>query len=396
VISICSKTISDKTSNLTALDTVIKVHENIEVVAEIWQSIVPEGHPLEYQRLLAIQHSLHNQFNFYYITIEDEHKQLIGVQYFQYLPFRAAYFDSVLKRNVLLRNLEKYVVGERFRMLICGSLFSVNAPGYYFANEQYDPIKKGELLKKGAAEIMRISKKCELIFKDVDSILENYFNKSEFHAFNDDVTMTMPIRSEWNSLNDYIASLKHKYAQRARKILKAATVLERINLSADQIHSQSTVINTLFNQVVQKQNIRLGIPDAGYFYEMKRHKPDSFQFYGYFLENSMVAFSTYFIQHHSNELHYIGVDYELNKKHYLYFNILFDGISRAIDHKTACLELGRTAREAKAVVGAEPVAFKSYISFSSSLSKWIYTKLKARFQHTTELNLKDRHPFKNS
>lgn len=366
------------------------------MIKDVWESVIPECHPLDYERLLAIQKTMASQFSFFYVVLKNEEGQIIGLQYFQYLPFRSIYFDSPLKKYRITRDIEKMFIDKRFAMLICGSLFSVNAPGYFFCDNSLSSNKKYQLLLQSADILMRSLNKCELIFKDVDESMRNYFSHNNFNAFDDDVTMTMPIKTEWVSFSDYLADLKHKYAQRARKIIKAASVIERRELSFEEIEKHQIEINKLFHQVVNNQAIRLGIPDADYFIEMKKMKPDSFSICGYFLNNQLVAFASYIVNHKNDELHYIGFDYNLNKTYYLYFNILFDGISKAIQNKIDVLELGRTAREAKAVVGAVPINFHSYILFSSGLSKWIYSQLKKRFHHKTETDLKSRHPFKDN
>ncbi len=396
MISLCSKA----NYNIPADDIhtgmhTMKVVQDITQVKEVWSRYIQYCHPLDYERLLAIQNSMADQFSFYYVLLKNNSNEVIGLQYFQYLPFRAKYFDSPFKSFTISAYLEKLLVNNRFRMLICGSLFSVNAPGYFFTDSTISNSDQYKMLVHTADTLLQSLQRCEVIFKDVGENLRDFFVSSHYHSFDDDVTMTMQIRPEWNTLQDYISDLKHKYAQRARKLMKAAAIIDRRELSADEIEKYAPEVNRLFLQVVNNQSIRLGIPDDNYFVEMKKQKPDTFSVCGYFLNNQLVAFASYIVNHQNDELHYIGFEYTLNKTHYLYFNILYDGISKAIQNKIEILELGRTAREAKAVVGAVPVTFHSYIRFSSSVSRWVYEQLKKRFRNKTETDLKNRHPFKN-
>ncbi len=394
MISLCPKANFKSAVGDLSESTDCSVVQDIHLVEHEWMSIIPNCHPLEYKRLLAIQQSMSHQFRFYYVIHYNETGLAIGVQYFQYLPFKAAYFESAMKRNMILRKLESLAVDNHFGLLICGSLFSVNAPGFYFNAENLSTNAIYTRIHKPMNSIKSDTGRAELIFKDVPENLRTHFLDNQFDPFDDDVSMTMSIPKNWKSFDDYLGALKHKYAQRARKIIRAAADIERRELCVEELHSYTAEINSLFMQVVGKQSIRLGIPNATYFINMKEAKPETFFVCGYFLNNQLIAFASYIVNHLNDELHYIGFDYALNKTHYLYFNILFDGIRKAIDNDIELLEMGRTAREAKAVVGAHPVVFHSFIRFSSPLSKSIYNYLKKRFQNKTEQGLKDRHPYK--
>lgn len=394
MISLCPRANFKTGTDVNSVKKLYTIVKDIQSIALEWSRIVPECHPLDYQRLLAIQQSMSHQFRFYYVLHRNEAGHNIGVQYYQYLPFQSAYYDSLMKRNALLRRLEALLVDERFGMLICGSLFSVNAPGFYFSDETGSSTELFQRILQPSADILQTIGRAEIIYKDIPHQLRILFGQHQFEPFDDDVTMTMRIDPEWKSFEDYVSSLKHKYAQRARKIIRAAKDIERRELQAEDIKQYAAEINQLFMQVVNKQSIRLGIPDANYFIAMKAAKPHTFSMCGYFLNHRPVAFASYIVNHQNDELHYIGFDYALNKSHYLYFNILFDGIRKAIENKINILEMGRTAREAKEVVGARPVVFHSFIRFSSPLSKRIYHYLKKRFQQKTELGITERHPFK--
>ena len=98
---------------------------------------------------------------------------------------------------------------------------------------------------------------------------------------------------------------------------------------------------------------------------MQKYFGANFKVAGYFLDEKMVAFSSYIYYKTQMEVHFIGIDYQYNDEYKLYFNILFDGIKEAIAGGYSKIELGRTAREAKASAGAVPVEIYNYITFSS-------------------------------
>ena len=101
---------------------------------------------------------------------------------------------------------------------------------------------------------------------------------------------------------------------------------------------------------------------------MKRRHGDAFIFKAYYFKKQFVAFSTNIAYENSTrEIHFIGLDYAYNESHCLYFNILFDGLEMAIAANATKLELGRTARVAKASLGALPLEVHNYIFLRKGL-----------------------------
>ena len=115
---------------------------------------------------------------------------------------------------------------------------------------------------------------------------------------------------------------------------------------------------------------------------------------GYFIGEKLIAFSSTLEHQEKLEVHYIGLDYTYNKSHALYFNILFDGIEQAILSEKKILELGRTAREAKAVVGCNPVYFNDYLRIRNKFTRRIVSIFQDYFQSEMGDTWKNRHPFK--
>jgi hypothetical protein len=173
--------------------------------------------------------------------------------------------------------------------------------------------------------------------------------------------MTVSIDPDWVDFEAYVSAFSKKYRQRANKILSARQELEVRFLSLDEIHARRNDINRLYQDVRNKQMLRLGSLTAGYFHNMKKVLNDDFQVLGWFLDGEMVAFSSHLV-HPGNaiEVHYIGFQYEVNEKYAIYFNILFEGVRQAILLKKSKLFFGRTGYDAKASAGAVPETGRHY------------------------------------
>ena len=95
------------------------------------------------------------------------------------------------------------------------------------------------------------------------------------------------------------------------------------------------------------------------------------------------------------EIHYIGYSEEVNHQYSLYFQMLFDGLKTAIDKKYKILELGRTAPEAKASLGAIPIEKHNYIWVKIGLARITFNFLSKWFLENIGDTWKNRNPFKS-
>ncbi|HUM47635.1 MAG TPA: hypothetical protein PLD84_11950, partial [Chitinophagales bacterium] len=77
-----------------------------------------------------------------------------------------------------------------------------------------------------------------------------------------------------------------------------------------------------------------------------------------------------------------------------YFNMMYDGIAMAIESKKKVVELGRTAREAKAMLGGKPTYFTSYFRLRGWLVNQLVTRFAGTFNEKAGQSWQLRNPFK--
>ncbi len=362
-----------------------------EKVADRWDEMKSESLNSSYLRF--IEESKPGDLNFRYVIIEEEinnRKEICAIIYFQLLKFtkKNIHFSKSLFLSTLARIVLKF---RPFHFLICGNLFAVNFPAISFKD---DKIKREKLLEI-LSEIQRQEKSDVFILKDLDV----EFTASSMEAFglfpySFDLTMALSIDSSWNSVEDYIQCLSKKYKRRTEKIIEAGKKMIRKELNAEEILVESEQIRNLFNQVASRQTVKMGLIGKKYFYEFKKRFPEVFYFIVYYYDNKMVAFTTYIEHGKILEIHFIGINYSFNKDLMIYFNILLNGVERAIVMKKEQLELGRTAREAKATIGGKPVYFNDYISIKGWLANILSKKFTKYFQAEIGELWTERHPFR--
>jgi hypothetical protein len=372
------------------LKITLSISKNIADIKTTWDDLLPKNHHLQSVHLLAFEKSNIEDIETNYIEVFLKEK-LIGVVYLQQFIFQHKHLNFATDKQFKSR-LIKLFLPNRLPLLVCGHLFRINFQGFYFKNELHNN------LVFDAIEIFNKennNKPCGIIIKDCATVfVEQKSSHVGYHFFDGDVTMEIHRRLHWKSFDDYLKDLHKKYLQRAKKVLKAFEGIERKELSADEIVENKDAIEKLYWNVVNKQTIKLGTVNANYFYELKNDLQGSFEFYALYKNDVMVGFYTFIFYDTEMETHFIGLDYEANKTHSVYFNILFFGIQKMIESQYNKLELGRTAKEAKVNVGALPKQIFNYINVKNWLAKLTLNYFLKRFNTVEDNKQTERNPLK--
>ena len=234
-----------------------------------------------------------------------------------------------------------------------------------------------------------------VLAKDIPVSLATYFQHyaPEYLLLRNDISMEMHIPAEWQSMKDYEKSLKHKYAQRFRKVRQRWNELEIRELNTAEVEEQQENIYSLYQQVSNRQQVRLGFLSKDYLPALKRENPEQLKVWMAWYEEKPVAFFSAWLHNTAFDMFYIGLDYEQNEKLQLYFNILFFAVEQGIHFNKQKIILGRTALEAKARLGCKPRYLSTFLYIRNSMVRQVITGLQKRI-HSQEGEWENRHPFK--
>lgn len=366
-------------------------------VAGEWRDILPINHHLQCRDIEALEHTMPDDIQFRYVSIYED-DELIGVMYLQCLRFNSRHYNHGVLDKPVIRIMKDFILKRSADILICGNIFRVNFQGFYFK----DKAKKEwifDCLNLYRQEMKPEKNFCGILVKDCSREFKaTQFTCHGFKAFNQDLTMELNIRENWKSFDDYLGDLSRKYRQRANKITKSAEPLQLVDMSVEQLTQEKDRINELYMNIVKQQTLALGILNSDYFIQMKSALGENFKVYGYYKDEQLLAFSShiYYDPKLAMEIHYIGMDYAFNNTYNLYFNILFDGIKTAISKGFQRIEMGRTAREAKANAGAHAVENFNYIWLRPGITRLAMNSMGRRFESTVGDDWKKRNPFKST
>jgi hypothetical protein len=363
----------------------------IAALKDVWDEFLPEMHHLKQRHLQPLEKAQLPDIENHYLQIFLKDK-LIGLAYLQLFRFSPAHLNFSAPKTIQSK-LIKFFLPNPLHLLICGNLFRINFQGFYFKNEQHNAFifDAIELFVKQHKKLNPrgiIIKDCKEVF------LEEKYTASKYRFFNGDVTMEITRRQHWNTFNDYLNDLTKKYCKRAKKIIQAFESAVTKELNAAEILGNAAAIEQLYRNVINKQQARLGIINAAYLYELKLDLGQHFELHAVYVNNVMIGFYTYIFYAGEMETHYIGLDYVYNETHKTYFNILFLSVQKMIDCKYEKLELGRTAKEAKANLGAFPKQIFNYVKVKNPLAKITLNYFLKRFNRSENQKQSERSPLK--
>jgi hypothetical protein len=367
----------------------ITITKKISDCANEWDGLLPGGHHLQSRHLLAFENAAVNdtENNYVQVFIKDK---LIGLLYLQQFCFQHKHLNFG-NGSATTAKLIKCFLPQKLFILVCGHLFRINYQGFYFK----DPLHRQLVFDVIKLFTKQNGKPAGIIIKDCNEVfVEQSCKLWGYRFFSGDVTMEVLKRPAWKSFEDYISNLHKNYRQRAKKIIAAFAGVETKQLNAEDIKNKAAEIEQLYWNVVNKQTVKLGTVNAAYFYELKKDLQDNFEFYALYAEGKMIGFYTFIFYEKEMETHFIGLDYEANSKHKTYFNILFAGIEKMIERQFEKLELGRTARDAKANAGALPRQVFNYIKVKNPLADITLRHFLNRFNKAENINLTKRNPLK--
>ncbi len=343
-----------------------------------WDEGLPTDHFLSSKNVSLGERSKIENTEYRYVSIHKGSKKIAQV-YFQVLHLQPNY---IALSNPVWRNLSCMSISIfKPKLLVCGHLFRHEADTVYFHDSSINDYLQAKIIYEACRTVLKECSLSALLIKDLSSKYDSYLlnHADDCKAMKEDVSMRLRIHPDWKSFDDYLLALKHKYKQRAKKILKKASGLEIRSLSDEDIQREAQEISDTYHQLIEKQMIKMGRINVDFLKNLKISDPN-FEIYGiYDAENFFVGFFSYFRRGRLLDMFYIGMDGSKNKQYSTYFNILYWGLQKAIEADCEMINYGRTALDPKASLGCEPYYSQNYYSLKSPIFSNITYRAQQRF-----------------
>lgn len=347
-------------------------------------------------------HNSHN-IQFFYIVIF-KGGEAISLAILQVLEFDFVQPNFVSNTNKFVQKAMDYTScflrRNYVKVMICGSPFLSGEYGLYIKNNE-DKKLILEYLVKGIQSILNANK---YLKRWVDVIiLKDYFTSSlpvvnhlktyNYTSIQVDPNMVLNLNPEWNNFDDYIGSFKSKFRVKAKKAYKQSAYLIAKDLTTKEILEHKTILIELYKNVFEKANFNWAILNITTYVALKEVLGENFIFRGFFLEGELVGFMSGVVNQNSLDAHYVGIDYDLNRKHAIYSRMLYDYVKIGIALNLKEINFGRTAGEIKSTLGAVPQELTCYVRHKKSIANFLFKPFLRKVKPTA---FEQRFPFKEN
>jgi hypothetical protein len=382
-------------SPASSLSISVEVFQSYKQLPPAWDVMLPAGHKFKTASLAYIEDSNIDNLNHYYgvLTVNGA---MVGAMYLQRLNVNKDHYPNFSSTGTIAGHVYNTISKRSYGLLVAGNLFYTGFPSYWYNNQAISADVFYKAFKQAVNKLLSVTKSSALMLKDVNDQLKNQLETKNwgFTHMGEDIFMQMALNPKWKSFDDYTKSLTKKYVARIKKMQEGRRELEIHQLNIAEIEAYLPDIERLYLDVCSHSSVKMGMLNGAYFLNMKKAMGEKFEVWGWFKGNEMMAFTTSVIENGDYEVYYIGYSEANNKAYCIYPNVLLHGVERCILLQKNTLKLGRTALEAKAIIGCKPVYLDNYIKLKSKPMQLGLKYMLKVFANERGTEWKKRNPFK--
>lgn len=377
-----------------------KIYTSTNNLPENWDSIAVSNVFLNSKYLNVLQNAAPSNMHCHFIGIFSN-DTLVGVAVSQYIDLGNV--NSYGNRdNCFKTKIKKYIIKKYIsNILFVGNNMLTGQNAFCFDSKT--PISDGILALKAAGDFLKRDYKKKginihlTVYKDFDEADIKHFKTIDFekyHQFTIQPNMILNNESYWKNINDYENSLTKKYRDQYKRARKKATGIEKRKLNSNDLEFYEKRIYELYLNVANNAPFNTFYLTENHFEYFKKNLLDSFLFYGYFINESLIGFSTLVKNGNSFDTYFLGYDSNYQKEKMLYLNMLYDMLSYSIKKQYKQVVFGRTALEIKSSIGAKPIKMYGLIMHHNPLINIFTSKLFQYFE--PQIEWIERSPFKEN
>lgn len=379
-----------------------KIYDSSSQLPKSWDLLTQDIF-LKTPFLSAVENSSPSNIKSYFIGVFST-KTLIGIAIVQQVGiYRADIFrrqsDSTLK-ELGKRFISFFLKGTA---LVIGNIMHTGSHAYWFNSNKISQTQFLETIFSATEELsVQIKIKCNtrvriIAFKDFfdeDQIHsdEEFFSRHQFFKAKVQPNMIFIPKKDWKTREDYAAAFNKKYRRRYRTAIRKKATIHSNEMSLEDIKRHNSTIYSLYENVSDNAGINSFKLHEQHFYEMKLKLKDKFKIFGYFISDELVGFYTLIINDGDLETYFLGYKQNLQHKHQMYLNMLFDMVGYGIEHDCGYIVFARTAMEIKSSVGAKPKDMSIYLRHNNTILLNRILQQIVKFMNPMR-DWQERHPF---
>lgn len=358
-----------------------------------WDNFLPENHPMRRAVLSLYEQTRLADISYRYLLSGTE-REPQALACFQLLNVQTSHLNPDLLKGWQSLCIPPIISAFKPQLLIAGHLFRHDVCTF-FARPELSDFDAYRCYQQMIDHTASNTCAAATLIKDVPAAMVHYFQNfsGKFAQLRNDISMEMSLPPEWLGFDDYEKALKHKYAQKLRKVRQGMNGISIRELDIAQTRTASKQLFELYAQVCRRQSFSMGMLNHQFLPDLKDFYGDQLRIWAFYEGEKMLAFASAWVHDKEFDMFYIGLDYSINNERNLYFNILYFSIEQAILLRKSRVILGRTALEAKARLGCRPRYLHTFLSVRNvCLRQIVFNRINT--QHVQEGAWEERHPLK--
>ncbi|WOD45018.1 GNAT family N-acetyltransferase [Hwangdonia lutea] len=381
-----------------------KIYNTVNQLPKSWDALPHHDIFLKTTFLKGLELSSPYNITPYYLGVFKNEK-LVGIAIIKRVEM---YADDIFRNNnsPILKQIAKQLVSKIIKgnALIIGSLMHTGQHGIYYNAQDISQNEYLDQLEKALRDLtIRIksefNKKIRIIaFKDYfenDAIHKSpeFFKKNNLYKVQVQPNMVLSISDRWKSPDDYVASLNKKYKKRFKTARKKASNIIWKELNEDFIKANSETLFELYETVSDNARVNSFKLHKSHFYNLKVSLGEKLRVFGFFLNDELIGFYTLILNNDVLETYFLGYNKELQRKHQLYLNMLFNMAFFGIENGFKTIVYARTAMEIKSSIGAKPKTMHVYLKHTNNFIANTILKCIVKYMNPIR-KWEERHPFR--
>lgn len=350
-----------------------QIFSDLHNLPESWDKIAASNVFLQSRYLSVLTTAAPSNMKCFFVVLY-VNNELAGVGLLQYIDLSAiqSVGNGKAKIQNKFRDFVMKVMASKVLFVGNNMLSGQNA---FVLSDSLSLEKAMVLLQKASNEWVskqqKLGNKTHLIsFKDFESSEKMYLQKHVSDAcfcFEIQPNMVFNVKKEWQSFDDYVASLTKKYRDQFKRARKKSLPLQKRKLSIEDLHILQDRMYELYQFVAKQASFNTFYLPLNHWVVFKENLQDDFLVYGYFKDDLLIGFNTLVRNGNNMETYFLGYDMQYQKEYMLYLNMLYDMIAFSVNQGFSSINFGRTALEIKSSVGATAVPLHGFILHQNKL-----------------------------
>jgi hypothetical protein len=380
-----------------------QIYYSSEALPKAWNQLLHHDIFLQTHYLKALETAAPSNIQLFYIAVY-ENDNLIGVAIIQRVKL---YLEDMFRKAEVscLKDFFQNMISKVLKgnILVVGNLTHTGQHALYFDDNKvnqktflklvFDALNQLKIdIKTTQNKTIRMVLLKDFFTEDIRYSNKTIFDTHSLHKVLVQPNMIMSIKSNWKSIDDYVADLSKKYRDRYKRAKKKLGKIKRLELDLNTIESNSEELHRLYLNVSNNAKFNTFILPENHFFILKAQLQENFKVFGYYLDDKLVGFYTLILNGKELETYFLGYDSEHQYTNQLYLNMLYDMLKFGIEYQFSSIVYARTAMAIKSSVGAKAKPMVMYVKHTNGFMNAVLKQIFKLMDPTQDWE--ERHPFK--